>query len=119
MLFYIILYVEFFHIISHVAVLLRLTEFTVEYLKSKRFYFVIDLLTPILACYYIGYYPLLLLPHTLGHLYYVITWNTSYYAQRIIEWSCIEYKGKYLTEDFYLTVADILSHSYILYLLCK
>lgn len=112
-----VLIFEFFHIVAHLGVLLRLTNFSETYLSGKKWYFLLDCFTPLMACYYIGYYPLLLLPHTIGHVYYIKNWNQSYYAIRIVKWSSAEYRGPYFTADFYLTNVDILSHVYVAYLL--
>jgi hypothetical protein len=43
-------------------------------------------------------------------MYYVLGWNTHYYAVRIRDWSTREYKGKYITYDFFLTISDIVGH---------
>lgn len=106
----VLLVIEVFHAYAHVNVLLRLQPPTLEQLKARRYYFVFDMATPLMAyCLHESWGPFVLV-HALAHTYYVWAWNSGYYAVRIRDWSVREYRGPRLTVDFALTCFDIAVH---------
>jgi hypothetical protein len=105
-----LLLVEVFHAYAHANVLLRVQPPTLEQLKGRRYYFVFDMATPLMAyCLHESWGPLVLV-HALAHMYYVYAWNEGYYAVRIRDWSVREYRGPRFTVDFALTCYDIAVH---------
>jgi len=112
---------EIFHIREHVHVLLNHKKYSDERLKDNRWYFCLDFLTSFLSYIYIGT-PLIIFPiaffHSVGHLFYIFTWNDGYYAIRIREWSSYDkYPKQHFTTDFYLTLIDIITHMLMVYYL--
>ena len=117
MIVYLLFLIEATHIILHLGVLLRLYLMPQNVLEQRKWYFVIDCMTPVISCIYVGNYPFIIFLHTEAHLYYISNWNISYYCKRIIRWSSRNYQGSVYTWDMLLTMFDILSHCYVLVLL--
>ena len=119
---------EFFHIVAHFLVLTRLHLF--DKLDEKAWYFLFDGISS-LICYLVVLYlygksicwieHITILFQIINHLcFYVPNWNTDhYYANRILQWSSIGYKGDYVTADWFLTVSDIMAHCILFYHLAK
>lgn len=120
---------EFFHIVAHFLVLTRWHLF--DNLDDKGWYFLLDG-SCALICYLVVLYLHnitsfgifkhgIILFHIGMHLfYYVPNWGTDdYYADRIMKWSSIGYKGAYFTADWVLTVIDIIVHGLLLFHLSK
>lgn len=102
--------IEAFHAYAHTNVLLRWRPPTLEQLKRRRYYFVFDMLTPLLSYLLHESWGPLIFVHAVAHLYYVLAWNSGYYAVRIRDWSVREYRGPRLTVDFPLTCYDVGVH---------
>ncbi len=115
---YILIIIEILHVLLHCGVLFRIYLLPFNDLATKRWYFALDCLSPVVACLWAGHYPLLVVIHTAAHIYYVLNWNWSYYAIRIMEWSSLEYTGSLFTFDMFLTIFDISSHLCVIFLLC-
>lgn len=117
----ILLFSETYHILGHVNVLFRISPPNRSWFRDHRIYFLWDMMSPLIA--FILTRNLIFLPftifHFISHIFYVITWNDGYYANRISEWSSEEYKGNHITVDFFLTIADILSHCVMFYSIVK
>jgi hypothetical protein len=127
---------ELLHIREHLHVILQNRKYTNDNLQTKRWYFFLDCLTALVSYIYIGFsrglhikssgslsrVPLILFPlslfHCIAHLFYVFTWNTGYYANRIREWtSSDKFISHHVTIDFYLTIVDIFTHGIMSYYL--
>ena len=117
LVFGILLLSEIFHLIGHLKILLRINPPPILWLKQNGYYFVFDMTSPLFV--FLLTRNLIFLPsstiHFLCHLFYIITWNTGYYSNRIADWSSLEYKGKYITIDFFLTLFDIMVHITMIY----
>lgn len=84
---------ELSHLVLHGKVLLSVGQlYSVEDYKQKRYYFVLDALTVILAYMYTNMssmYTTLMLGHFLLHSFYILNWNNvnSFFVNSIVEWS--------------------------------
>ena len=108
----------------HLAVLFRLWLPELDYLVSKRYYFIFDLGIPFLTLitFYDNFYfidRIYILCTTLAHIYYVVFWHTGFYAKRIQNWTSREYTGKIITWDFLLTFFDCTTHIIIIITIVK
>jgi len=102
---------ELFHIAAHTNVLLRISPPSLASLKLKRWYFVYDFASLLFAFFLTRAYWGAVFIHLVIHIWYVYNWNRGYYAIRIRDWSVREYKGKWITTDFFLTCYDIGIHA--------
>ncbi|KAL0481420.1 vacuolar protein sorting protein 9b [Acrasis kona] len=108
---YILLINEGFHAVAHLNVLFRVRPPTLEELKGRQNYFLWDGISHILPYFVHGRFLPYLLFEFITHMFYVWRWNKNYYVIRIRDWSVAEYKGKWVTEDFFLTWSDIIGHT--------
>jgi hypothetical protein len=67
----VLLVIEVFHAYAHANVLLRVQPPTLEQLKARRYYFVFDMLTPLMSYCLHESWGLFVLIHALAHTYYV------------------------------------------------
>lgn len=114
-----ILFSSFFHFIGHLIVMMRIYQPSQKWLINHRTYFIWDMITPLLFVLYINTSFILMImeiPHFIIHLYYVLSWNNTYYAKRIRDWSSKEYRGKIITPDLFLTLYDVTLHGLCFYL---
>lgn len=117
----ILLLFEILHIKEHIQVALNIRKYSDVNLQNKRWYFFLDWLTALMSFIYIGM-PLWILPialfHCIGHLFYVFTWNSGFYAIRIRQWTSFDkYESRHFTTDFLLTLTDITTHMLMCYYL--
>ncbi len=110
---------EIFHLVAHTAVCFKLWKPYLKELQDLGHYFVWDCFSAFFS--FVVTRERFLLPlalfHFIVHLYYVITWNKSFYAVRIRDWSAKEYIGTRFTSDFLLTITDMSMHLAMIYCL--
>jgi len=115
----VLLSIELFHILAHLNVLFRYKPPSLDNLKDRRYYFVFDGLSHFLPWLIHGRFFYYVAFQAIAHAYYVWTWNKGHYAIRIRDWSVKEYRGKWITVDFFLTWSDIIGHSLNVYALAQ
>ena len=113
---------EIIHVLAHSIVLTRVRLAPKKVLVKNRTYFILDLTSALVTALILRHsteYMGFVFIHSLLHLYYVFTWNKSFYTKKIISWSSLEWKSKlYDVESIVLTLYDISVHvinAYLLY----
>eukprot|EP01112_Ceratiomyxa_fruticulosa_P005761 TRINITY_DN16606_c0_g1_i1.p1 TRINITY_DN16606_c0_g1~~TRINITY_DN16606_c0_g1_i1.p1 ORF type:complete len:157 (-),score=14.49 TRINITY_DN16606_c0_g1_i1:116-586(-) len=109
---------EGMHAGTHMSVLFGLSNSSVQDYNNFGVYFLWDGLSHLLPYFLHKRFLPYLFFEFLGHMFYFFTWNkNNYYTERIKSWSSSEYKGDYITPDFFLTISDIIGHLLNLYAL--
>lgn len=114
-----LLFCELLHVYEHGQVAMNIRKYSDHNLQDKRWYFMLDGFTALLSYIIIGM-PFHLLPiwffHCIAHIFYAWTWNDSYYAIRIRQWTSTDKSpNHHYTVDFYLTLFDIMTHMILSY----
>ncbi|ESO85761.1 hypothetical protein LOTGIDRAFT_235727 [Lottia gigantea] len=87
---------ECYHIIGHLAILLRIRMLPRRDLVRIRLYFLVDALTVFITNFiYIGKLKWLATLQIIQHLFYFFTWDQSYLAKKIIDWSSLDWFSSY------------------------
>ncbi|PAA50386.1 hypothetical protein BOX15_Mlig024234g1, partial [Macrostomum lignano] len=91
-----LLTVEFYHTISHLFILFRFRLLPRRDLVRVRAYFLADTLTVFLAWLYIGrvywWQDLYTAAQVAQHLYYFTTWESGFFARRVVSWSSLDWQ---------------------------
>ncbi|KAH9500209.1 hypothetical protein Btru_077481 [Bulinus truncatus] len=84
--------VELYHLIAHAMILFGIRSLPRKDLVRIRLYFLVDASTVFITSFVLtGKLKWLAVLQILQHLFYFITWNKSYMAKRIIDWSSLEW----------------------------
>jgi len=113
---------EFYHAVAHIMIMCGLRTIPRKDLVRIRFYFLVDALTVFTSSFLLtGSYRWLAVLQILQHLYYFIMWDKTYMAQRIIDWSSLEWfttksnkKGTQLDSTLG-TAFDVVVHLVMMY----
>jgi len=83
---------ELYHCVAHVVILCGVRALPRRDLVKVRYYFLFDLLSVFISSFLLlGQYKPLAVVQILQHMYYFITWDSSYLAKRIIDWSSLDW----------------------------
>ena len=112
---FIVFTIELFLTLSHAIVLSHLKTAPKKILVKQVYYFVVDMITPLLSAYILQpsyYYLCFMSVHTILHFYYIATWNKAYHTKKIISWSSLEWVDSVVdSECFPLTCYDMSVHT--------
>ncbi|CAL1532788.1 unnamed protein product [Lymnaea stagnalis] len=112
---------ELYHLIAHAVILFGFRALPRKDLVRIRLYFLFDALTVFIASFVLtGRLKWLAVIQILQHLFYFITWDKSYMAKKIIDWSSLDWfessKPKQPQIDSALgTFFDIAVHAAMIY----
>ncbi|CAL4121750.1 unnamed protein product [Meganyctiphanes norvegica] len=94
---------EFYHILTHLAILFRVRMLPRQDLVRQQWYFIIDLGTAFCSSFlYLQKFQLLTSVQFIQHLYYIIFWNQTNPAKKIISWSSLDWMKSDFSKDWNL-----------------
>lgn len=114
---------ESFHIIGHAVVLFRIRLLPRKDLVRVHYYFVFDLLSVYLTSFFVlQKFHWLAIIQGLQHLYYIVFWNKTNPAKKIISWSSLDwirskYNSNWEWDSILGTAFDLGVHVFFTYLL--
>ncbi|XP_046565416.1 uncharacterized protein LOC124274136 isoform X1 [Haliotis rubra] len=120
---FVLFVVELYHILGHAAILFRVRLLPRKDLVRIRFYFLFDAASVFITCFlYTGKLRWLASLHLIQHLFYFITWNKSSLANKIMDWSSLDYfkshkKDRLELDSILGTAFDIAVHVLNVYML--
>uniref|UniRef100_A0A2C9JUT4 Uncharacterized protein n=1 Tax=Biomphalaria glabrata TaxID=6526 RepID=A0A2C9JUT4_BIOGL len=115
--------VELYHLVAHVFILCGIRSLPRKDLVRVRLYFLLDALTVFFTSFlFTGKLKWLAVLQILQHLFYFITWDKSYMAKRIIDWSSLEWfksnqKPSLQLDSTLGTLFDVCVHAAMMYVL--
>lgn len=104
---------EVFHFVAHIIVMCGVRLPPRQHLASRVPFFVLDLATVTASFLVTGKAWWLAVGQNLLHLVYIVTWNKSSWARRVISWSSLEWNESRLQAGLVIgTSFDIATHAY-------
>ncbi|XP_055955177.1 uncharacterized protein LOC126812544 [Patella vulgata] len=116
---------ECYHTIGHLAVLCRIRLLPRRDLVRIRYYFLVDAMTVFVTNFlYTGKLKWLATLQIIQHLYYFFTWDKSFLAKKIIDWSSLDWfssykKGNLELDSILGTAFDIAVHTINAFILAQ
>lgn len=118
-------FLECYHVVGHMLVVLRIRLLPRKDLVRQRFYFLFDTATVFCtSILYTGILKWLAILQMCQHLFFYFTWNTHPYTIRVIDWSSLDYtrsdkKNNWDLDLFAGTYFDIIVHALNAFLLAQ
>ncbi|GFR64985.1 hypothetical protein ElyMa_001937100 [Elysia marginata] len=83
--------IEFYHTLAHFMILSGMRMLPRKDLIRIRYYFLVDTLSVIASTCLTGRFIWLTCLQVIQHLFYFFTWEQSYMAKRIVDWSSLDW----------------------------
>ncbi|XP_012946708.1 uncharacterized protein LOC101858991 [Aplysia californica] len=112
---------EFYHAVAHTMIMGGFRTLPRKDLVRIRMYFLVDALSVFVSSFLLtGSYKWLAVIQIIQHMFYFITWDKSYMAKKIIDWSCLDWFKSEKKKDIQLdstlgTLFDIVVHVVMMY----
>merc|ERR1719145_82614 len=112
---------EIFNFVAHICVLTGLRMLPRRALVKQHFYFIFDLVCCMLSfAIHRRAWPIILIQN-IQHVYYIVTWDSSWPTKRVISWSSLDWdRGRWNQLDLVSgTLFDALVHAMNAYFLME
>ncbi|XP_059177656.1 uncharacterized protein LOC131956988 [Physella acuta] len=114
--------VELYHMLAHVLIMCGIRTLPRKDLVRVRLYFMLDTLTVFITSFLLtNRLKWLATLQIIQHLFYFITWDKSYMAKRIIDWSSLDWfknqPRRPQIDSFLGTLFDVLVHAAMMYVI--